>query len=644
MIRFPRPFRIITAICAMAFAAACADRNPASAPPEAVPAPARPGLELRCSVDVRARTLACAQPDAAAGARRALLGGQGLYVRLASSGTAYDAGTGILRSDVTVENLTSQLLGTTDGYTPAPEGVRVFFASEPEVTSGSGTVAVENADGADAFTASGQSFFRYPGILAPGETTAPREWRFALPSTVAAFTFTVYVAAPVASEGGWVSLSPLAPSMWPRDTLRLIAIVHGVTGQADAGARVVWSTSNASVATVDSTGVVTTHDSGFAWITATSGARSAKVMVQVHPFEFPGLTSFEIEPAVVTADGADSVTFRVAAYDGGDTIKSVRVQLVSANNAFTRTCTATAPAAGTTADGVFACKVAFPEGTLGGVWRAHVDVISRFYTRTLADSVLAVAGAPSRLYVRSSNLDITPPELTSFTFSPDTARVGADTVTIDVGVSDADVGVSTVDVTFLGTGGPAVTCRTAVRASGTANAGVYRCRMRLPGSIGLDSLYVMELLIRDRNANVAYAHAWDLREAGFKYWLYTKPDTVFPEITAFSLSTATVAANGVDSVVVAATATDAPTGVKVLQTRIYKVGGSFFDDARICDSTGFFGVPTRSIRCVHRFNPGDAGQWRVDYVIAEDEAGNARQYRTTQLQALGWPTELTVTP
>jgi hypothetical protein len=124
-------------------AAACTDRDPAG------PAPALPASALSmmtCTVSVRAGTLQCDAPGAGPGVSAAVLGGQGVNVRLASSGMAYD-GDSIFRMDVTVENLTEQALGTADGVTPSADGVRVFFHSGPTATAGEGTVAVANADG-----------------------------------------------------------------------------------------------------------------------------------------------------------------------------------------------------------------------------------------------------------------------------------------------------------------------------------------------------------------------------------------------------------------------------------------------------------------------------------------------------------------
>lgn len=192
-----RSFRaLLVSGAVVAVLAACAEQNPAglgSGPPGPPPVQAA----LQCQMDVRSETLTCTPVSAAPGVTATIIGGQGTNVRLTSSGTSYDGATGILRTDVTVQNLMAQALGTADGAFPAPEGVRVFFHTGPTVTEGSGSVTVANADGEGVFTAAGQKYFQYAGLLAPGATSAAREWRFDVPLTATHFVFSVYVAAAV---------------------------------------------------------------------------------------------------------------------------------------------------------------------------------------------------------------------------------------------------------------------------------------------------------------------------------------------------------------------------------------------------------------------------------------------------------------
>lgn len=202
--RLPRRAGAVAALL-LTFAAACSDRT-LTGPAEA-PAPA---MSLtQCRVNVPAQTMTCApvaSPGGSAARGDRILGGQEVYVKLASSGTAWDAGTEILSSNVTVQNLTRQSMGT-DGVTTS--GVKVFFASGPEVTGGSGTVSV-TADGTDTFTGGGQPYYLYSQALTPYQVSSARQWLFNVPGTVVSFVFTVYVSAPMTGAAG----SALLDRVW----------------------------------------------------------------------------------------------------------------------------------------------------------------------------------------------------------------------------------------------------------------------------------------------------------------------------------------------------------------------------------------------------------------------------------------------
>ncbi|HEU4556998.1 MAG TPA: Ig-like domain-containing protein [Longimicrobium sp.] len=624
----------------------CADRDPAGAPPVRAPEPELgPYGALRCTVQVRGGTVSCsmAKPGVAPGVRAAILGGQGLNVRLASSGTSYDAGTGILRTDVTVENLTTQMLGTEDGYLPDTAGVRVFFATGPEVTGGSGSVTVENADGTGTFTASGQRFFRYPGILAPGVTSAAKEWRFAFPPTVTTFVFTVYVAARVVREGGWITLSPLDARLAPGDTARLRAVVYDATGRVVPGAKVTWSASTpADWATVDSTGLVTAggHNAPVG-ITAQSGGRTSSISLIVYdPPLGPRITHVEVSPRLVDDDGLDSVTVRFAANDPVR-LTSKGVTFVSPNYKVRRPCDTLKQVSGTEANGVWDCRIAFPPGSLGGVWRVEsVEAAGPNGIAVMRDYELLGAGVPASFYVRAPLQDYTPPALSSFTLSPGFVRTVFDTVTIEVAALDADTGIARVETTLTYPGSFPISCVLTQPVSGTIRNGLYRCRLRLPGAFRGTFIEVQSVRLTDRNDNVREVYVSELEARGYTARIDVQPDTVKPVITAFSFSPATVAANGVDSVTVTISATDAWSGVRQLEARFRRVGDTF---ERNCIA-GFTAVASRTITCALRFSAIEAGTWRLLYLDAFDNAGVVQRLDAAQAQAAGYPVELTVTP
>jgi hypothetical protein len=187
---------LVSALCTLGALAACTDQQPFGEFRGTIPSSLSPTGVLQafdCTATVGAPVICRPASGAAGGASAVLIGGQNVYVKLTSSNTAYDSTTQIFQFDVTVENLLNEAMGTPDGIVADPEGIRVFFHSGPTMTSGSGTVEVENADGTDLFTAPNQPYFAYPEILAKNDTSAAKTWRFRVPPTVANFGFTVLV-------------------------------------------------------------------------------------------------------------------------------------------------------------------------------------------------------------------------------------------------------------------------------------------------------------------------------------------------------------------------------------------------------------------------------------------------------------------
>ncbi len=170
---------------------------------------------VHCRADVTVGTLTCGSPtvDAASGPQLAItLGGQDLYVRLASSNVSYD-GSDVFQADVTIRSLIAQPLGTLDGTTLT--GIKVFFHSGPVVTSGDGSVTVANADGTGTFTGVNQPYFEYNTILERGETSASKTWQWSVPPTVATFEFSVLVNADIPHEQGVLQWSKVLGSrLW----------------------------------------------------------------------------------------------------------------------------------------------------------------------------------------------------------------------------------------------------------------------------------------------------------------------------------------------------------------------------------------------------------------------------------------------
>jgi hypothetical protein len=189
---------------ALVFAAACTDAT--SVAPPAAPGPDGPAaVRLACTADVAARTVQCAAPGATGNLRADRIYGQGAAMKLTSSNVAIVADS--FTFDMTVTNLLEYPVGTTDGVNADPNGIRVFFVDGIHTTQGSGSVTVANADGVDVFTASGQAYFRYLGVLQPNATTAAKKWKLRFDPGVEHFSFGLYISTPVPPGGGYVALT-----------------------------------------------------------------------------------------------------------------------------------------------------------------------------------------------------------------------------------------------------------------------------------------------------------------------------------------------------------------------------------------------------------------------------------------------------
>ncbi len=532
-----RGFVLLATLAAALGTAACTDRNPAASARAPLPDPP-PGaaLALSCTMEVRAERLACApqRPETESGVSAAVIGGQGVNVRLRSSGTTYDSSTAILRSFVTVENLTSQALGLDGNGNWAYEGVRVFFQSGPTTTEGAGTVTVDNADGVEAFTAGGQPYFQYYEVLAPGDTSEAREWRFAVPASVETFVFTVLVATPVPRETGWIALSPMAPSLAVGDTQRMATQARSISGRVEgAGVAVTWTSSAPGVATVDAGGLVTAVGVGTAKITATGGDRAGSAEVRVFGSAaavLPTLVAMELLPSATMTAGVDSVRFRLRIRSPGAGLTGLGATLRGPSGYARRSCVPFRLVSGTLQDGVYWCEMALPEGSESGFWT--MDVVSMRNgagLRTVAGAALRGAGGPQYLHVRSPNQDVTPPTFVGFGFSPDTVDVSEDLLVLDVGAADAGIGTASVEIVFRNPNdGSETTCPTAELVSGTPANGVYRCYKVLLPTYDATSLLVHQLRLHDRNGNERVVTAGELQAGGFPTVVGVRPNVVSP--------------------------------------------------------------------------------------------------------------------
>jgi hypothetical protein len=278
--------RALPPLVLLAISAACDDPSRLVGPPVAERGADAVQIQtLACTAHVRTGAVVCGEGESGAptadGLSRIVLNPASRWVRMTLGPSSYV--DEVLTYDAAVQNLIPQTLGVDRSGHPDGGGVRAFFAELPTVTEGSGTVTVIGAE-TGTFTAPGQLFYRYPGTLAPDETSAPRQWSFSVPGTVTAFRFKVLVAASVQHPKGWLEIAGGSILRVPRGTARALkAVVRDSLGRdvtASAGA-VAWSIEDASVATVDGATLTGASISGMSTVTAVAGglAASARIVV-----------------------------------------------------------------------------------------------------------------------------------------------------------------------------------------------------------------------------------------------------------------------------------------------------------------------------------------------------------------------------
>jgi hypothetical protein len=189
--------RLVAGLLVLPLAAACTDQPLLPVPVDTAP----PAMsQLDCSVDLRAGSMSCAPTPVAGGALlNRIIGGQEVYVRLASTQTGWLPGNVQFATTVTVQNLLQQSLGTDGAFA---SGVQVFFHSGPTVTGGTGSVEVANADGTEMFLGAPAPYFFYDQALEPYQVSAPRTWVFDVGGAVTSFRFSVYVSAKLPDNEG----------------------------------------------------------------------------------------------------------------------------------------------------------------------------------------------------------------------------------------------------------------------------------------------------------------------------------------------------------------------------------------------------------------------------------------------------------
>lgn len=125
-----------------------------------------------------------------------------------------------------------------------------------------------------------------------------------------------------------IAIAPPSAAIKVGDQVLLAATVTGVSGKVLTDRTITWHTSNAGVATVDGSGLVTAEDTGVTTITAASGGATGTATVSVGP---PAVARVDIAGPTTVKAGA-TVQLTATLYDGAGRVLTGREIVWSTDN------------------------------------------------------------------------------------------------------------------------------------------------------------------------------------------------------------------------------------------------------------------------------------------------------------------------
>jgi len=252
-------------------------------------------------------------------------------------------------------------------------------------------------------------------------------------------------------------------------------------------------------------------------------------------------------------------------------------------------------------------------------------------------------------HVSAQGSDVTPPEISNFSFTPSTIDTtnSSQTVTVTIRATDAERGVSSVSVRFRSlTGNHFVNVFMDSRhlISGDSKDGVYSGVAIFPQYSKAGTWNVFEIDASD-GINYKFFYSSDLAALGFATELQVisnDEDTTPPEISEFSFSPTVInTTNGSQDVTVTVRATDAKSGVRSINigfSREDYVYGLDIDSSNRISGDDKDGVYKKVITFSENTPSGMYGV----FVFASDGLSNHKFLSATELAERGYPSQFQV--
>jgi len=287
--------------------------------------------------------------------------------------------------------------------------------------------------------------------------------------------------------------------------------------------------------------------------------------------------------------------------------------------------------------------VTFPRYSPAGTWTVNFlqlsDAAGNFVSMSASD--LASAGFPTQVVVDSDS-DTVPPKLTALTLSPTTLDTtnGPANLTITFKARDDLSGVALASAAFVSPNGKVFQVGNLDIAPAVSASGSFTIAFPRYSQPGTWTVSYLALTDAAGNSRSLTAHALADADMPTAITLNSVSDSNPPKLTALSFAPALIDTNsGTATVVANFSATDDLSGVAFAAVGFMAPEGNAGHAGTVTiapcvAASGFIAVVFPQYAAT--------GLWTVSYLTLTDAAGNSVTLRAAALQALGFPTQITV--
>jgi hypothetical protein len=438
-------------------------------------------------------------------------------------------------------------------------------------------------------------------------------------------------------------------------TTRALVTLYDSAGQQLPPRALTLGSSDPSIATVADDGTVTAVAPGTVRISATAGTITGSATLTVLPADGspPEVLGLAFAPTQVdVTDAAATVLASVRLRDAGSGIDSSGTFISIATSRGHASCIARTLASGTRNDGTWTCTIRIPQGAPPGQWTPSGLIAHDFAVNAANLSWDEAARLSPGVTVTNANADVTPPVISSVTFSPPSIDITGHAATTTITVAASDAGGVAAErsndyVEIESPAGETASCFVRTLVSGTSRDGRWSCTVSIPEWSRVGSWVVRSVAISDTAGNVRLLEGDAARNVSTPLTVTgPAPDVTPPTLMSIALAPTTVQKGTAGATVtVTFTATDDLRGLDDQQSTVVLRSPSTLD-IRWCGVPQLVsGTTTNGTwRCTIPIDvSAELGTWTLDRVTLVDIVGNKREVWGSAAQAL-FPSGVTVQP